>query len=615
MYWKLERTLSDDKKELTAATLRSIALNYIECKSPKPPKTLQRAIKQLKQLDNIVVTKPDKGTGVVVMDKSDYVSLLGQASINDTSKFAPVSLQRPKMKGRPLKHYHPLLQKEKHLDSVVRKILPKEIADSVCQKGSRLAHLYGLPKTHKEKLSMRPILSATGTYNYALAKWLDEKLKPLSVNRYTISDTFAFAEEIQNLKVDENDILVSYDVTSLFTNVPLKETIEMIAEKAFVNNWFNETHKLNITQPDLIQLLEAATKNQLFQFDGKLYEQTDGVAMGSPLGPLMANAFLCSIEEKLEHDNKLPEFYRRYVDDTLATMKDVPAAEAFLTTLNNCHPSINFTMELASDNKLPFIGMEILKKGHKLETSVYRKPTNTGLLLHHQSHVDKRYKKSLIKTMVNRAFHLSSTWESFVTECDRLKLMFTNLKYPESLINSIISHFVTSMMTKDPLVPPQLPVNEDTVHRVVLPFKDQTSADAVKKQLSDLSKKIDHTLQPVFKSRKIGEDLKMREPKPPLINQQCVVYNYQCDLCDAEYVGYTSRHLHQRIDEHRFSAIGKHLKNDHGLYNIDDLANNFSVLKKCNGKLDCLIYEMLFIRKKKPSLNTQSDSIRAKLFV
>ena len=79
--------------------------------------------------------------------------------------------------------------------------------------------------------------------------------------------------------------------------------------------------------------------------------------------------------------------------------------------------------------------------------------------------------------------------------------------------------------------------------------------------------------------------------------------------------GYTSRHLHQRIDEHRFSAIGKHLKNDHGLYNIDDLANNFSVLKKCNGKLDCLIYEMLFIRKKKPSLNTQSDSIRAKLFV
>ena len=103
-----------------------------------------------------------------------------------------------------------------------------------------------------------------------------------------------------------------------------------------------------------------------------------------------------------------------------------------------------------------------------------------------------------------------------MTECDPLKLMFTNLKYPERLINSTISHFVTSMMTKDPLVPRHLPVNEDTVHRVVLPFKDQTSADAVKKQLSNLSKKIDHTLQPVFKSHKICEDLKMREPKPTL---------------------------------------------------------------------------------------------------
>ena len=192
--------------------------------------------------------------------------------------------------------------------------------------------------------------------------------------------------------------------------------------------------------------------NQLFQFDGKVYEQIDGVAMGSPLGPRMANTFLCSIEEKLERDNKLPEFYRRYVDDTFATMKNVPAAEDFLSTLNSCHPSINFTMELASDNKLPFIGMVVLKQGCKLETSVYRKPTNTGLLLHHQSHVDKRYKKSLLKTMLNRAFHLSSTWESFKSECDHLKVMFTNLKYLDSLINSTICDFVISVRSENPEV-------------------------------------------------------------------------------------------------------------------------------------------------------------------
>ena len=77
----------------------------------------------------------------------------------------------------------------------------------------------------------------------------------------------------------------------------------------------------------------------------------------------------------------------------------------------------------------------------------------------------------------------------------------------------------------------------------------------------------------------------------------------------------SSRHLHQRIDEHRYSVIGKHLKNDHGLETIGDLTNNFSVLKKYDGELECLIYEMLFIKKKRSCLNTQSDSIRAKLFI
>ena len=72
---------------------------------------------------------------------------------------------------------------------------------------------------------MRPILSATDTYNYALAKWLDEKLKPLSIHEYTISDIFQFSEEIQHLQIGDNDFLVWYDVTALFTNVPLEETI------------------------------------------------------------------------------------------------------------------------------------------------------------------------------------------------------------------------------------------------------------------------------------------------------------------------------------------------------------------------------------------------------
>ena len=103
---------------------------------------------------------------------------------------------------------------------------------------------------------MRPILSATGTYNYKLAKWLDEKLKPLSTNEHTLGDIFSFADDLQEMEISDHGILVSYDVSALFTNVPVDETIGILARKAFKDDWFNKEYNLNITEADLIELLE-----------------------------------------------------------------------------------------------------------------------------------------------------------------------------------------------------------------------------------------------------------------------------------------------------------------------------------------------------------------------
>lgn len=97
-------------------------------------------------------------------------------------------------------------------------------------------------------------------------------------------------------------------------------TIEILEDRAFTNNWFNSTHDLNLTKTDL---LSVATKGQLFQFNGVLYEQTYGVAMGLPLGPFLANVFMSSIEDNPERGGKLPSFYRRYVDDTLTIVPNI----------------------------------------------------------------------------------------------------------------------------------------------------------------------------------------------------------------------------------------------------------------------------------------------------
>ena len=89
---------------------------------------------------------------------------------------------------------------------------------------------------------------------------------------------------------------------------------------------------------------------------------------------------MCNIEKQLETENKMPAFYKRYVDDTLSAMPDFETASEFLTTLNNSHPSIDFTMELEENGRLPFLGLDIIRNGCQLDTKVYRKPTDTGLL-------------------------------------------------------------------------------------------------------------------------------------------------------------------------------------------------------------------------------------------
>ena len=107
-------------------------------------------------------------------------------------------------------------------------------------------------------------------------------------------------------------------------------------------------------------------------------------------------------------------------------------------------------------------------------------------------------------------------------------------------------------------------VDESYIVRINLPFKDQVSANSVRRQWRDLSYTIGFALQPVFVSEKLEQDLKPRESKPSIVNQRCVVYHFVCDLCDADYVGYTARHLFQCVAEHKNSAIANHFHAAHG---------------------------------------------------
>ena len=154
---------------------------------------------------------------------------------------------------------------------------------------------------------------------------------------------------------------MSYNVFSLFKNVPIDETIETLADKPSRDNRFNR----------------SCYKKPTFPIQRNLDKQVVGVAMGSPQGPLIANAFMCHIEEKSENQNKMP-FYKPYVKDTLSKMPNVSSTSVFLPKLNEIYPSLSFAMELKNNRKLPFSGM-MIRNSPQLHTKVYLKPSDTGL--------------------------------------------------------------------------------------------------------------------------------------------------------------------------------------------------------------------------------------------
>ena len=172
-------------------------------------------------------------------------------------------------------------------------MLYKKISPVGCPPGILYGQIFYIHKPAINNCpSFRPILDTINTPSYKLPKFLVPILSPLATNKYTVKDSLAFAKEIA--KTDCNYIMGSLDVEILFTSIPLEETIENC-----VNDLFYDKSKIdNLTKPDVYDLLSAAAKESFFIFDNSIYPQIDGAAVGSPLGPTLANVFFCVVMKR-----------------------------------------------------------------------------------------------------------------------------------------------------------------------------------------------------------------------------------------------------------------------------------------------------------------------------
>ena len=219
--------------------------------------------------------------------------------------------------------------------------------------------------------------------------------------------------------------MCSFDVENLFTNISVHETINIIIDKLFTRD---DSAIVGLGKKLFRSLLELTVTNAFFIFNFGLYKQIGGLGMGQPLGPTFANIFMCFHEPNLLEQcpsEFAPILYKRYIDDTFVLFKGKAHVHLFLNYLNSQHTSINFTMELENNNKLPFLDCLVSRDSNQLCTSVYRKPTFSGLDLSF-SYCPSIFKINSMKTLIIRASAICSNYVSFDIEMKFLQQYFSN---------------------------------------------------------------------------------------------------------------------------------------------------------------------------------------------
>lgn len=505
----------------------------------KNPLTKQHrdALHILKKDNTLIMSKPDKGGGLVLMDKADYIDKMNSI-LNDTTKFQKLN----DVKDINMKTEKMLTNSLKELKN--KEIITPSIHDSLKPTGSNTPRLYGLPKVHKVGLPLRPVLDMYNSPYHKTAKWLVQILEPLHklvVNK-SVKDVFDFISKIEHMNLSGKR-MISLDVASLFTNVPLTETIDFVCQQLH-----EKQINVGIPEVSLKELLLKCTMNVHFVFNNTYYRQIDGIAMGSPLGPILADFFLAKLENGPLKDviNKL-DFYCRYVDDTFIIVDQDIGKVELLEQLNNKHQAIKFTCEEEIDNKLNFLDVLLIKKANgSISRSVFRKSSSSSQYTHFLSFVPIYYKRNLVKCLANRARKICSV-DSINNELEVIHNMLIERGYPlgflKKHLHSTNKKVKISTAAKKPLFL-KLQFNGDSADDVL---RDRLTK-AVKRTLNAA----DLFLSYSTRSMVIPQ---LKDKLPGYATSMCI-YKFSCS-CGESYIGRTTRQLNQRVSEHLPSWLGK----------------------------------------------------------
>ncbi|CAH8541549.1 unnamed protein product [Schistosoma rodhaini] len=491
------------------------------------------ALKQLRKDRKIVIMRADKGNTTVIMNNSDY-----EKKVNEHLQCGPyekIKINKCRATLNKLK-----AETTKMLQTLKPKLGPS-LWFSLYPKSNKPCRFYGLPKIHKTNVPIRPVVDYTNSPTYNLSRYLAKILKPYeSTIKHGIKNSNVFKDVISNIHIEEDEIMASFDVCSLFTNVPIKKTLDIICN--LLDSDTDLKQRCPLVTSDIIKELDLCLRSTIFSFRGDLYRQTEGVAMGSPVSIIVANLFMHSLETSaISLCSQAPKVWLRYVDDTFVIIKRNHLDELF-KLINNFDRKIKFTKELESpENTLPFLDCLVERKvNNSLKISIFRKPTNSGKFLDFKSAHPHSTKVTVVKNMITRAQKLVTEPNDMKTEINLITSTLIKNNYPKDFIKRIIKN-----ERKDDIVNTKRLQKKEWVNTVVIPYRKGISED-IRRILNNQNIRVFFRTNNTLKSKLV----RIKDPIHKEEQQNCV-YEIKCRDCNATYVGETSRQLNVRVKEHK----------------------------------------------------------------
>ena len=414
-------------------TLTSIKYDLGNSSTSRVPSNLSMgerlALKKLVRNENLVICKADKGDITVIMTTAQYLDM-AYKHLGDRNTYQPLETD-------PTRDI--VTQFNSYLDTCLcKRVLTKSQHERLYLKPSEVntQTIYFLPKVHKDPVKPRPIVSCTGGPTSNASAYLDRLLQPhmKRVKSY-LSNSTELVRMLRKLKVPPNAYLVTLDIESLYTNITHEEAIA-----SFLRRFGRDPQKVF-----LLDLLKFVLKNNVFQFDGHVFTQICGIAMGTKLAPALATIYVSDLEEAFigERDRK-PDLWVRYIDDVFMIWSHTrEELDVFLQELNTRQERIRFTAEVQTQS-CNFLDLTIYKspnflKTGLLSTKIYYKPTNTFSYPLGSSHIPKHVHKSIAVGEMTRLLRATESPALYDRYQKKLIKHFARREYPKSILRILRS--------------------------------------------------------------------------------------------------------------------------------------------------------------------------------